>query len=74
MVRYSTLVKQYGNPKNSVSVSAEEYTLASKEGRIMTVFDDGVALIGGHRMVNVSNRLVFPKMSEKYIGESVIGY
>ena len=74
MVRFSTLVKLYGTPKNSTLLTAEEYSKASSERRILTVMDDGTAYVGEHRVCDVSSRYVFPAtLMEQHIGDRVIG-
>jgi hypothetical protein len=71
MVRYSTLVKKFGEPRplnddDNPSVLAEE-------NRLLCCLDDGLGFIGW-RLMGVSNRLVFSvSLDEKYRGMAVSG-
>ena len=72
-IRYSTLVKLYGEPVSPTKLSNAELQLAHDDGRILTIFDSGPAFLGGWRRVDVFERKVFMKLSEKHRDEKVIG-
>lgn len=74
MVRYTTLVKLYGKPVNSMTLSEMDYREACLRERVLTVFDSGYGMIGGHRVVDVSGRYVFlNRVEEKHVCVAVIG-
>ena len=63
--RMSTLVKKIGTPTASYKFAKDEYLLAIKEGRVLSIHhsdEEGGADYGlvGHNVSNVDTHVVFP--------------